>query len=261
MRILLVVALLALAGCATVGTGQRGVVLNMHHPTGEIKPEGFYFFNAFTDSIQEVDVMSQTETLDISAGTADNQHVDTKVSVNYSVDPSKVSTIYDQTLGDFKDKWIFPSIHASMTNEIGRLHAPELNQKRSDIQSKVERDIKSLLNPRGILISQVLITGDFHFADPTYANSIGRLAAARNDVQTAIAEAQAKKQRAIGEQQAQERAITPLTLQRDFLRKWDGHLPHTMAAQLPFLSQDSNGDQTAVAAAPVQAQATPEPQK
>ncbi len=249
-----VIGALPLAGCAAVGTGQRGVVLNQHHPTGEIKPEGFYFYNLLTDTIVEMDVMSQTQTIDISAGTADNQHVDTKVSVNYSVDPSKVSSIYDQTLGDFTDKWIFPSIHASMTNEIGRLHAPDLNMKRSDIQNKVEHDLKKLLTPRGVLISQVLITSDFRFTDQAYADSISRLAAAKNDVLTAKQEAQAKYERSIGERKAQEQAITPLTLQKKFLDKWDGHLPHTLAGGLPFLgSADGSGAQ------PVTASAVPPP--
>lgn len=230
---------LTLGGCATIGTGHRGVVLNYGHPTGEVKPEGFYFLNPFAQHIAEMNVQQVTDEVDIVASTSDNQPVKTKVAVTYSLDPTKVVSVYDQVLDDYQARWVSPAAQADTKGEIAHYQAQNLNQQRAAIQNKIDSDLRASLASKGISVAQVLITGDFEFSD-TFTQAVENKVKAQQDLLTAQIDAQRAITKARAEaasQQSQHQSLTPALLQKEALDKWDGHLPQVVGnGGIPFIN-------------------------
>ena len=145
MKRLLILALAgALAGCSTVGTGFRGVVLNFNHPTGEIKSEGLFFYNPLSTSIVEMNVQTVADHVEASASTSDLQTVNSKVTVNYHLDPAAVVTVYDKLRNDYESRIINPTVQESIKASTARFHASELIAHRKKLYEKYAHRVVSI---------------------------------------------------------------------------------------------------------------------
>ena len=239
----------ALSGCATVGTGYRGVVLNWDKPTGEVKGEGIYFYNPVGTSIQDMNVQLQAVEVQADAVSKDLQQVQTKIVVNYSLDPSKVVDIYDTMRTDYDDRVIGPSVQETIKQQTAKYTASELIEKRSLVHQGIETGLQERLKTYGILVQNVSVT-DFKFTD-SFQKAVEDKVAAQQALLTAQIQKQTAIQQAEGAAEAQKlqkQTVTPLVvrlkeleIQKSAIDKWDGHLPDVTGNSIPMIQLGSGG--------------------
>jgi len=233
----LAVLALAVTGCATVGTGYRGVTLSWGKPTGEIKTEGISFLMPFSGyDVIPMNVQTQAANFTTSAASKDLQTVKTDGVVNYHLDPGQVINIYDRLRNDYQERVLDPTVSEAVKAATARFAATDLISHRNEVVTQVETTLRKQMAPFGIVIEQVLIT-NFSF-DPTFQQSVEAKVAAQQDLLTAKITAQKAQAEAVGvaaAQQAQRTTLTPALLQKAWIDKWDGHLPAVSGGNTPLI--------------------------
>jgi regulator of protease activity HflC (stomatin/prohibitin superfamily) len=239
-----------LAGIAIVSSfgevpaGFRGVVLRFGATTGEVKQPGFYTVTPFITTVAVMNVQIQAYSAEAAAASHDLQNVQTKVTLNYSVDPDKVVDIYNRLNQDYQDRVIAPAIQEATKAATAQFSAEELITRRPEARNLLEKNLDTRLNQFDMHIAAMSIT-DFQFsADFTtaieakvvafqnYLQSQNRLKQSRVEAQQAIAQAQG----AAEANRLRRLQITPLTVQYDAIQKWDGHLPTVTSGAIPLIS-------------------------
>jgi regulator of protease activity HflC (stomatin/prohibitin superfamily) len=239
----LVLAALAVSivGCSTVDTGYRGVVLDYGKPTGDIKSEGVYFYNPISTSIVEMNVQIQSAEHEATAVSRDLQKIDTKITVNYNLDPGHVVAVYDALREEYASRIIAPTLQEIVKAVTARFTASELITRREEAKAEIEAGLRKILEPYGIHVDQVLIT-DFQFSQD-FANAVEAKVTAQQNLITAQTEAQTAIATARGNAEAQRLqrlTLTPDLIQLKAIDKWDGHLPN-VTGTTPFLTFGTNG--------------------
>ena len=153
-----------------VEPGERGIVIRLGSVTGEVLDEGFHWKKPFVDEIVRMDVQIQKEEESSSAASSDLQSVTAKIAVNYSLDPSKVTKIYQEFRKDYVSRVIDPSIQESVKSATSKFTAEQLITKREDVRNAIDESIKNKLGVYGINVTQVNIV-DFDFS-PAFNNAI-----------------------------------------------------------------------------------------
>lgn len=250
MKKLLVAAIAAatLAGCATVDTGYRGVVTHWGKPTGEIKTEGITFFMPFSGvDIHEMNVQTVADEIKTNAASKDLQTVNTTVTVNYHLDPSKVIDIYDRLRKDYQSRVIDPTVHEAVKASTAQFVANDLIAKRNAVRDSIDKNLRDQMKPYGIVVDQVLIT-DFSF-DQKFQDAVEAKVAAQQAQLTASIESTTKLNQAVIDNQTKianatadktanqlrQQALTPLLLQQQAIEKWNGTMPQVTSGATPFI--------------------------
>lgn len=246
MKKLLALAVLAITvtGCATVGTGYRGVVTSWGKPTGETKTEGISFLFPFSGlDVIPMNVQTQADSIETAARSKDSQIVKTSVTVNFHLDPAHVIDIYDQLRDEEKDRVLDPTVHNAVTAATGKFKAQDLVANRDAVAAAIDRELRAKMAPYHIIIEQVLVT-NIAF-DHNFQQAVEQTMTAQQELATAkidALKAKATAEGAASAQQAQKQTLTPLILQKAWIDKWDGHLPTvTSGAGSGNLIQIPNG--------------------
>lgn len=232
----------------TVDTGNRGVVLHLQNPTGEIKEQGFYWKAPFVEDVVEMPVQILKEEAEATAASRDLQDVTTKVALNYHLDPSRVVQIYQEV----KKKWagviVQPAIQEAVKNATAKYTAEELITKRSEVREAISVNIKEKVAPRGILVDEVNIINfdfsqSFNAAIERKVTAEQEALASKNQLERIKYEAQQAIEKAKGEAESiriQSQALTeqPQFLEKMAIEKWNGVLPVYMTdgASTPFIN-------------------------
>jgi prohibitin 2 len=232
----------------TVDTGNRGVVLRMQNPTGEIKEQGFYWKTPFVEDVIEMPVQIKKEEAEASAASKDLQDVTTKIALNYHLDPSKVGVIYQEVKKEWASVIVQPAIQEAVKNATSKYTAEELITKRSEVQEAISVNIKEKVTPRGIVVDEVNII-NFDFSQ-SFGAAIERKVtaeqealASKNQLERIKYEAQQAIEKAKGEAESiriQSQALTeqPQYLEKLAIERWNGVLPTYMTdgATTPFIN-------------------------
>ncbi len=229
----------SLCGCSsTIDTGFRGVTLQWGAPTGEVKPEGFYWYAPFSGiSIVPMNVQIQSGETQAAAVSRDLQKIDTKLTINYHLDPGKVVSVYDQLREDYATRVIDPSIQETVKAVTARFTAGDLIGHRDQVVQQTEAGLRRLIEPYGIHVDQVMIT-DFQFSK-NFAEAVEAKVTAQQELVTVRTQAQAAIEKAQGEARAQflqRQTLTPLMVQLRWIDKWNGQLPNVTGGGTPFIN-------------------------
>jgi regulator of protease activity HflC (stomatin/prohibitin superfamily) len=220
-----------LGGCATVGTGYRGVVLSWGSPTGEIKSEGITFLMPFSGlDIKDMNVQTQADKIQTAARSRDSQIVKTEVTVNFHLDPAHVGEIYDKLRDEVQDRVLDPTVHDAVTAATGKFKAQDLVANRDVVATAIDNKLRAKMAPYHVIIEQVLVT-NIEF-DSAFQSAVEQTMTAQQELATAKIEAQKAEAQAKGaamSQQAQRQTLTPLILRKQAIDKWDGHFPTYMS--------------------------------
>ena len=139
------IAVALLAGCAQIDETERGVVLEFGKYSESFDP-GLHFYNVFTKEIVRIPVVTQLETVRIESGSKDLQKVNVEVNVNYHVDPMHVDQVYRQYRTSYVTTILQPRIKETITG-ITPQYAPEdMLQKREEIRVRMEGALKEKLD-------------------------------------------------------------------------------------------------------------------
>lgn len=230
----------------TVGAGERGVLLRWGAVTGNVLNEGLYVRVPVMDSVVIMDVKIQKEEVVATAASKDLQTVNSKVALNYHIDPTRVANIYQEIGVNYNVRLIDPALQESVKSTTAKYTAEELITRREEVRDAIKAHLVEKLQPRGILIDDFNIV-DFQFsasfdqaielkvtAEQSALAAKNKLEQIKFEAEQQIAEARGKAEALRIESAALQ--SSPQILELRALEKWDGKLPSVMGSgATPFI--------------------------
>jgi len=234
----------------TVGAGERGIVLNWGAVQGKVLGEGLYVRIPVMQHVVLMDVKIQKEEVTATAASKDLQTVNSKVALNYHIEPDKVSDIYQNIGIDYNYRLIDPALQESVKASTANYTAEELVTKREQVRDEIKQRLVEKLNPRGIIVDDFNIV-DFEFsqsfneaielkvtAEQSALAAKNKLEQIKFEADQQVAEAQGKAEALRIEASALQN--NPQILQLRALEKWDGKMPAVMGSgATPFVDVSS----------------------
>lgn len=233
-----------------VGAGERGVLLRWGAVTSKVVDEGLYILVPIMDRVVLMDVKIQKEEVVATAASKDLQTVESKVALNFHIDPNKVANIYQDIGVQYNTRLIDPALQESVKSTTAKYTAEELITKREEVRDAIKSHLITKLEPRGILIDDFNIV-DFEFsvsfnqaielkvtAEQSALAAKNKLEQIKFEAEQQIAEARGKAEALRIESAALQ--SSPQILELRALEKWDGKLPAVMGAgATPFVDVSS----------------------
>ncbi len=94
----------------------------------------------------------------IAALTKEGLNVDLDITVLYKLDEQSASDIYKNVGLNYEEKIIRPAIRSSIREIIAQYEAKDIySEKRSEAADKIVEDLKVQMDPRGIILEEVLL--------------------------------------------------------------------------------------------------------
>lgn len=222
----------------TIPAGNRGILLQFNAVHG-VLGEGPHWITPFIQSVELVEVRTQKESADATAASKDLQSVQTKVAINYHVDPSSVGTLFQKVGREFATRIIDPATQETVKAVVANYTAEELINKRSEVKDQIDRALSDRLKyydivvePGGVSLTNFEFSQDFNKAieQKQVAQQLAEqqkyvLQRAKLEADTAIATAKGKAEAAQLEASALNAQGGAKVLAKAWIEKWDGHLP------------------------------------
>lgn len=273
MRGIIVAGVIALAGLAfaaldsfeIIDPGEKGVIVSLGQVAGEAEP-GPFFKAPFVSAVAKISVRDQVANFPNLAAYTRDQQVATvsNVSVNYRIDPARVTDIYLQygTTERMVEQLLTRPIGAHLEQVFGQYNAERAVQERAALNAEFSDLIKSSVASTPLIIAAVNIE-PFDLPLEYEQNVNARMAAevearraaetakttvinaqAAADAQLATATAAAEAVRLQGEAEAAAIRAKGNALRENpelvaliKAERWDGKLPTTMlpGETVPFI--------------------------
>ena len=244
-----VVLVIIFSAVGTVKAGERGVLVQFGAVTGKVFDEGLYFKIPFVQEVVKIDVKVQKNEESADAASKDLQVVNSRVALNYKIDPEKAADLY-QTVGvNYVSRLIDPSLQESVKAGTAKYTAEELITKRSEVRDAIKQNLKEKLEPHGILVDEFNIV-DFSFS-PSFNHAIEekvtaeqQALAAKNKLEQVKFEAEQKIAEARGRAEgirieSEALKTNDKILEMRFIEAWDGKLPVVMGQTANFMDISS----------------------
>lgn len=234
-----------------VQAGTRGVVTNFGKVSDEALGEGLHFVIPIMQKVHVLDVRIQKGEGTGNAASKDMQTVQTKVALNYHVNPLKVSQVFQNTGHEVGSRIVQPAVQESVKAITAQYTADELISKREEVKIKITNNLSERLDKFGILVDEFSIT-DFDFSK-TFNEAIENKTTAeqlklkaQTDLERIKIEGEQKITSAKAEAESlrlQKAEVTSEMLKlREIenhklaIEKWDGKMPHMTGGALPFIN-------------------------
>lgn len=244
-----IIALLGYMSIYTVAPGERGILVTLGHMSPDIKLPGPHLRIPFIQTYYLMNVQVTKYENEETAASKDLQNTYTKVALNYTIDPSEVTKLY-QNVGTqtvLTSKVIEPIMSNAVKAVTAHYNAEDLIAQRDTVRAGIEKEIKDALQQYDIDVKGVNIT-NFRFSN-AYANAIEakqvaqqnalkatyELQKVQTEAQQRVANAEADAKATVLNAQAQakamalkDRSVTDRILVLNAIDKWDGHYPSTL---------------------------------
>ena len=276
---LMCVALGGLAACSYVPAGNVGIKVNLLGGDKGVESEvlgvgrywigwneDLYIFPTFMQNYVWTAGVDEGSPNDesISFQTADGMTANADIGISYSIDPDKVSIIfqtYRRGVEEITDTFLRNMVRDALVKQSSNKPIEYVyGAGKSELLASVQKDVADQVAPLGINIGKIYWIGEIRLP-PTVIDSINAKNAAtqmaqqrQNEVAQAKAEADKKIEDARGEAEsilrvaeAQAKAnkllaesLTTEFVQYQAITKWDGQLPKmTGSAAVPFIDVTS----------------------
>jgi regulator of protease activity HflC (stomatin/prohibitin superfamily) len=244
--IVALVAVTSLSPFVIVGPGERGVVLRLGAVEDRIMEEGFYFRIPLVENVVKVDVKTQKVEVDAPSYSKDLQNVDTRIALNFHIDPKHVNKLWQEIGRDYESRIISPAIQESVKAATAQFTAAELIAERPKVKDEIKRVLVERLGSRYITVDEFSIV-NFGFSD-NFEKAIEEKQVAQqnalkaeNDLRRIEVEAEQRIAQAKAEAEAIKIQTEALQQNQNLIRleavkKWNGVLPQMMTGNaVPFL--------------------------
>jgi prohibitin 1 len=157
LGILVGAIIVLMASTTSIPTGNVGVLTLFGRVTGETLPEGIHLVNPLK-SVQKLSV--QTQSVKESANVPSNEGLilalDT--SLLFRLDKNKAAFVY-QTVGEnYAEKIVEPTLRAAIRASTSAHTANALyTNARELVQQQIQDELKTQLEPRGVIVENVLL--------------------------------------------------------------------------------------------------------
>jgi regulator of protease activity HflC (stomatin/prohibitin superfamily) len=235
-----VLIILSVFGSAyySVPAGYRGVLLNFGAVKG-VMGEGVQFVIPFVQKVELMEVRTQKEEARAAAASKDLQNVSTTVAINYHLNPLQVGNLYKNVGLDFATRIIDPATQETVKAVVANYTAEELIRLRSKIKNEIDTMLTERLKVydivvenNGVSLTNFEFSQDFNRA--IEQKQVAQQSAEKSKYELQKAEIDAKTAIAIAEGEARSNRIKAEALNqnggskvlaREWIEKWDGHLP------------------------------------
>ncbi|MBA1179573.1 prohibitin family protein [Pseudomonas psychrotolerans] len=260
----------ALAGCSKVPAGNVGVIVNLYGSEKgvDLKEVGTgRYWVGWNEELFLFPTFTQTETWSdaesISFQTVEGMKVGSAVGITYSVDPDKVTTLFQKYragIDEITNKFLRNMVRDAFNDVASKQPVESVyGAGKADLLLAVEDRVRQQVKPIGINIERIYYAADL-VLPPQVTNSLNAKIQAtqmaeqrRNEVAQAKAEADKERARAQGEAdakltlaEADAKAIqiraqalrsNPDVVTLNAVEKWDGKLPTYLSpgAPMPFI--------------------------
>lgn len=226
----------------TVPAGSVGVVTRFS-AVNRVAYPGVNFKIPFAERVHRMDIRVQKDEVTATAASLNMQDVDSIIAVNYHVDGTKATNLYQEIGKNFNAVVVSPAIQEAYKAVTARYTAEQLLQRRAEVSKATEEELQTRLSEYYIIVDAVSII-DSQFSQE-YSNAIEAKQVAEQNVQTARLELEKTKveaEKRVVEAQAQADAqkalkdtgaLSPEYLQYLFLTRWNGTLPQVMGGTTP----------------------------
>ncbi len=153
-----------------VDAGHRGVVLNFGRVTDKTFSEGIYFKVPIVQTVVQMSVQTVAYETPAAAASKDLQDVRTEVTLNYSLNPNNVNSIYQRLRQDYESRIIRPGVQEAVKAATAKFDAEELITRRQEVKIAIEDLIRLRLEDNGLIVDTLNLT-NFQFS-PSFSASI-----------------------------------------------------------------------------------------
>ena len=268
------IALLAVAGCGQVDSGEAGFFVRWGEVISSAPvSEGLHFYEPWGTDLVTYDIRNQVVRISTPVFTKDVQDMKVEMTVTYNLSKDKVIALHKSTGRKYEQILIVPSVLGATKDALGKMEAGDIVASREKATESITTAISSRLEPFGINVALVNIT-NIDYSDAfekaveekqvalqrsiKEKNETARLrevaeqeivkaeAEARARVLNSEAEAKAILVKAEAEAKSIEMRNKALAQSRalieyETVKSWDGKLPVQMLgnAPVPFLNLES----------------------
>lgn len=223
----LVIGIIFVLNCfTTVSVGEKVVVTGF----GKIQDtlsSGFHWLNPFYE-IHTFNLRNNKYDTVANSATADIQKADVAVTVNFNIEESMVTEIYQTYGDDFMSKVFAQNVQEAVKSAAAKFTASELITKRDEFKATVKDNLTTKM-PNIIVITDVAITNvDF---SESFDKSVEDKVKAEQESLTAKATLDRKRYEAEAikvQAEAINNAGGAEYVQLKWIEKWNGSLPTTM---------------------------------
>lgn len=221
-----------------IPAGYRGVLLQFSAVKG-VLTEGIHLVMPGVNTVELLEVRTQKEQAEASAASRDLQTVQCTVALNYHVEPSGVGHLYQTVGSEYRFRIIDPAVHESLKVVTARYTAEDLIRLRDKVKAEVHtelvnrlRDYHVVVEPNGVSLTNFTFSQEFNSAieQKQVAQQMAEkqkyiLDQAKLEATTAITRARGLAESAKINAEALQTQGGKLVLAKDWIEKWDGHLP------------------------------------
>jgi regulator of protease activity HflC (stomatin/prohibitin superfamily) len=236
-RIILTLLILAIISTffVVIPAGKRGVLMEFGQVKEVILGEGLHPLIPVVNTVEKLSVRVQKQEIIVQAACQDLQNISIELALNWHLDANKIYLIFQQigNQNQIIDKIINPSLSEVIKSVTAQYTAEEMITQRSQVKTEVDTKLRDRLKIYHILMDDLSFL-NIHFSDrfqeAVEAKQIAEQEARRAGfiAKKALKKAEAKVNLAKGEAEANrliQASLTPEILQRQTLKKWNGHLP------------------------------------
>lgn len=252
--LLSLVSLVALASCGfqTVGTGHRGFEVRFGDVDSKVLPEGLYFYNFFTTSIEQLDTQTQVTEFKTETYTRDMQVSDITYTLTYALEPDAAATTFKVAGDAWVDKLVAPVLAGAVKQIVGQFDAVELVAHRDKATEAVKAGVATALSAAhvrliSLQISEIKYSKEFEAAVERKVIATQNAEQAKNHTQQIEEEARQRIVAAKAEAESMQIRSEALSKNQNLVnyeavQKWNGVLPTMiMGGTMPFISLPGAG--------------------
>ncbi len=214
----------------TIASGEVGLKVRFGKIVNTSLSEGLNLKIPYVESIVKVNIKVQKSELSVESSTKDMQVVNTTLAVNYRVDSKKASELYRTVGSSYEETVLQPAIKESIKSAIAQYNAEEITTKRAEVSINCLKALQEKVEKYGIIVEDFNLT-DFSFSDE-YTKAVEEKQVAEQNLEKARLEAETKIVEAEATKKANDllkQSLTNELVAKQFIEKWDGHLPTTYA--------------------------------
>ena len=274
---MLLLSVMLLAGCDTVPSGYVGVKVNLlgsekgvdvqELGTGRywigLNEQLFTFPTFQQNQVWTRDKNEGSQNDDsVTFNTSEGLSVNTDIGLTYSIDPKKVSTIfqkYRKGIGEITSIYMRSMVRDALVTEASSRTMVDIYGKgKSEFISAVQQRVLTQTAELGIIVEKIYLIGELRLPPSVTASINAKIEATQktsqreNEVAQSKAEADKKLAEAVGIASSQlaiakanSEAINlegdalrnnPLVLELRKIEKWNGSVPQVVGSSTPFIS-------------------------
>lgn len=231
---------LTMWSCTRIDAGHEGMKVNLYGSNRGVDDvnlvTGWVYYNPFTTKVYEYPTFVQTvdyEPFSINAKDGSEFIVDPTISLKVVDGNSPVIfKKYRKNLDEIIKQTLYNYVKDAFRVELNSFTTDEIVSDRATFEKNLERSLKETLEREGFALEQLTSGLKYPESIVQAVNNKNRAIqeAMRSENELKVAQAEAAKliAQAEGERKANElrmQSLTPLLIQEQLIKKWDGKLP------------------------------------